>query len=53
MYGSDASNAMEPGDFKNFTKELRDAFQAMENPVDKDNLEDYIEMKKIFEKVFT
>ncbi len=50
MYGSDALNAMEPEDFKNFTKELRDAFQAMEHPVDKDNLEDYIEMKKIFEK---
>ncbi|RDV03143.1 N-acetylneuraminate synthase family protein [Undibacter mobilis] len=50
MYGSDAANGMEPDDFRAFTKGLRDIWTMTGSPVDKDNLEPFSEMKRIFEK---
>ncbi len=50
MYGSDAANAMEPEDFKIFAQGLKDIWVMMDNPVDKDDLRPYQEMKTIFEK---
>lgn len=50
MYGSDAKNSMEPEEFKMFTKELRNIYEIIQNPVDKSSNATYAEMKKVFEK---
>lgn len=50
MYGSDAANAMEPNDFRQFTQGLRDIWTMLANPVDKDDIESFRDMKRIFEK---
>ena len=50
MYGSDAANAMEPDDFKTFANGLRDIWTMQVNPVDKDDIAPFAEMKRIFEK---
>lgn len=50
MYGSDASNSMEPEEFKIFTDGIRKIWKMKDNPVDKDDLEPYKDMKKIFQK---
>lgn len=50
MYGSDAANAMEPADFKSFAQNLKAVWRMRENPVDKDDLTAYRDMKRIFEK---
>lgn len=50
MYGSDAPLAMEPSEFKTYCDELKNLFKAIHSPVDKNNLDCYQDMKKIFEK---
>jgi N-acetylneuraminate synthase len=50
MYGSDAANAMEPDDFTKYCQGLRDVWRMADNPVDKDDLNEVREMKRIFEK---
>jgi N,N'-diacetyllegionaminate synthase len=50
MYGSDARHSMEPGDFKRFCAEVRDAARMVVSPIDKNDLTPYGEMKRIFEK---
>jgi len=50
MYGSDAANAMEPEDFRQLADGLREIWAMTDNPVDKDDLSPYREMKTIFEK---
>ena len=50
MYGSDAANAMEPDDFKIFTQGIKDIWNMLDSPVDKDDLTPYQDMKNIFEK---
>lgn len=50
MYGSDAKHSMEPAEFKQLSKELRNIWEIYENPLDKDDNKKYLEMKKIFEK---
>ena len=50
MYGSDAANSMEPHEFKVFCSSLREAAIIRDNKIDKDNLDAFKEMKKIFEK---
>lgn len=50
MYGSDARHSMEPEEFKVFTAGLRDIWAMLANPVDKNDLAPYREMKAIFEK---
>lgn len=50
MYGSDAANGMEPGDFKAFCAGLHEIWCMRDAPVDKDNVGPYAEMKRIFEK---
>jgi len=50
MYGSDAKHSMEPEEFKRLCFELKSTFEMMINPVDKDNIKDYQEMKNIFQK---
>jgi N,N'-diacetyllegionaminate synthase len=50
MYGSDAKHSMEPEEFRKFCEEIQDAYRIAKNPVDKNDLGSYREMKKIFEK---
>jgi len=50
MYGSDAAYAMEPDDFRNMAAWLREVWHMLENPVDKDDLSDVADMKRVFEK---
>ena len=50
MYGSDAANGMEPSDFEKYCRGLRDVWSMTGHPVDKDDLSDYLDMKRIFEK---
>lgn len=50
MYGSDAANAMEPDDFKEFSRGLNDIWAMISSPVDKEDIEPYGEMKRVFEK---
>ena len=50
MYGSDAFNALEPNDFKYFCFLLRQAFEIREYQVNKNDLSNLKNTKKIFEK---
>ena len=50
MYGSDAQNSMEPAEFKAFCATVREAAAIFANPIDKDDLSAYYDMKNIFEK---
>jgi N-acetylneuraminate synthase len=50
MYGSDAKHSMEPGEFRRFCADLREAALIMACPVVKDDLRPFVDMKRIFEK---
>jgi N-acetylneuraminate synthase len=50
MYGSDASISMEPNEFNIFTKGIRDIWTMLENPIDKNDIKRYEEMKIVFQK---
>ena len=50
MYGSDAKNSMEPAQFLEFCSNIKEASIIKNNPVDKNNIEEYKEMKLVFQK---
>ncbi|WP_135081496.1 N-acetylneuraminate synthase family protein [Terasakiella sp. SH-1] len=50
MYGSDAANAMEPEEFTTFCRGIKSIWKMLDNPVNKDDLSPYLDMKKVFEK---
>lgn len=50
MYGSDASLAAEPAEFRLLADALRDVGAMLDNPVDKDDVTPYRDMKATFEK---
>lgn len=50
MYGSDAPFAMELLEFKNYVKGIKSIWKMNKNPVDKNNLKKYRDMKRVFEK---
>ena len=50
MYGSDARHSMEPKEFGEFCRGLKDIWTMLDRPVDKDDLSGYRDMKHIFEK---
>jgi N,N'-diacetyllegionaminate synthase len=50
MYGSDAFNALEPKEFKNFCKFLNEAFEINNNRLSKDDILWLSKTKKVFEK---
>jgi N,N'-diacetyllegionaminate synthase len=50
MYGSDAKHSMEPTEFKYLSSELKSAMEMIDNPIDKDDVSEYQEMKNIFQK---
>ncbi len=50
MYGSDARHSMEPHEFKAMADGLHEIRAMLANPVDKNDLSQYGDMKRIFEK---
>lgn len=50
MYGSDAANAAEPNDFADMVRGIREIEKMLSHKIDKDDLSNYIDMKRIFEK---
>ncbi|MAH47352.1 N-acetylneuraminate synthase [Candidatus Pacearchaeota archaeon] len=50
MYGSDAKHSLEPSEFKQYASLINEAREMLDNPIDKNNLEDVADMKKIFQK---
>lgn len=50
MYGSDAKFAMEPNEFTNYVKEIKNSWEILENPINKNDLKKFSKMKKVFEK---
>lgn len=50
MYGSDAANAMEPEEFTIYCAGLREISRMLASPVDKNDLSELGEMKRVFEK---
>lgn len=50
MYGSDAKHSAEPAQFASLVKGIREITAMLENPVDKNDLSAFREMKEIFEK---
>ncbi len=49
-YGSDAKHSIEPDEFKDFVRGIRDIEKMLLHPVDKNDLSAYKEMKHVFEK---
>ena len=50
MYGSDAKNSIEPQEFSFLTKNLKEIWKIIQNPVNKNEIKKYKKMKIIFEK---
>lgn len=50
MYGSDAKFAMEPQEFADYCRGIREVWLMLETPVDKDDLETFEDMRIIFQK---
>ena len=50
LYGSDAKFSMEPPDFKFFCKTLKEIWEIKKRPIDKNNMNKYLTMKRDFEK---
>ncbi len=50
MYGSDAQHSMEPAEFRQLARALREVWTMLQCPVDKDSLAPYGQMKYIFQK---
>ena len=50
MYGSDAKHSMEPDEFKTLCSMIKETSIMCANPVNKDHLSNFSEMKRIFEK---
>ena len=50
MYGSDAWNALEPLEFEQFCREIRDCSKILNSPVDKNDLSDFEFEIKTFKK---
>lgn len=50
MYGSDASISMEPQEFLAFSQGLKDIWLMNKSPVDKNKVDDFKQMKLVFQK---
>jgi len=50
MYGSDSAHAMNPDQFKLFTKEVFSAWEMIKNPVNKNYISNYRNMRNVFQK---
>ena len=49
-YGPDAALALEPDELEDLVEGVREIETMLANPVDKDDLEPFAEMKRVFEK---
>lgn len=49
-YGSDAKHSIEPEEFAELASGIREIEKMLENPVDKNDLSAFLEMKRVFEK---
>ena len=50
LYGPDARFAIEPDELEDLVDGIREIETMLANPVDKDDLEPFAEMKRVFEK---
>lgn len=50
LYGPDAAMSMEPDELEDLVEGIRDIEAMLASPVDKDDLEPFAEMKRVFEK---
>jgi len=50
MYGSDAPNATEPSEFKEYCRDIKEAALMLTSQVDKNSISRFADMKKVFEK---
>ena len=50
MYGSDAFFSLEPKEFKQMVNMIKETIQIIKNPVDKNNIKEFKNMKIVFEK---
>jgi N,N'-diacetyllegionaminate synthase len=50
MYGPDAALSMEPDELEDLVDGIREIETMLDNPVDKDDLAPFAEMKRVFEK---
>jgi len=50
MYGADARFSFEPGEMADYVSGIKFISDVLKNPIDKDNIIKYKEMKKVFEK---
>ena len=50
LYGPDAALALEPDELEDLVEGMREIETMLANPVDKDDLEPFAEMKRVFEK---
>lgn len=50
MYGSDAIHSMEPDEFRDLARALKEVWEMQSHPVEKCEMSQYTHMKKIFEK---
>lgn len=50
LYGSDAKFSMEPKEFKEFSKIIKEIWHINNYPVNKNKIKKYANMKKVFEK---
>jgi N,N'-diacetyllegionaminate synthase len=50
LHGGSLGHSMEPAQFRDYCENLESVWNTLDNPVDKDNLTAYSEMKSIFEK---
>jgi N-acetylneuraminate synthase len=50
MYGSDAKHSMDPHEFLQLSSALKEVWQMLDYPIDKNDVSTYLEMKKIFQK---
>lgn len=50
MYGSDAFNALEPSEFRALCKAVKNVWSALQNPVDKNDISELLDMRAIFQK---
>lgn len=50
MYGSDASNALEPQQFSLYAQSIHETWSMLDSPVNKDDISQFTGMKKVFEK---
>ncbi len=54
MYGSDAKNSLEPDEFLCYSKSIREVWFMLDNPILKNEIDEFKDMKKVFEKsIFT